>query len=124
MEKQSSATQSKIKHVSKVEMITEKEKKIIVKNIKEALKSIGFYPIARFFFGWLLKNQDSQTFTDFAEFLLYETNWYLKGYREDGRPWSKLLIPYENIFQFMELWVNEVDQEKFLNDWQNRYKNL
>ena len=100
-----------------------KYKKIVLKNIKELVNSVEIYnfpDISAYFLTWLSQNPKSKTFEDFVMYVIFETQWYLSGYREDGGVWAELLLPdAQNIREFAEDWVAEEDRKCFLKNSSN-----
>jgi hypothetical protein len=101
-------------------MISEKEKEIFIRNLEELVENLGnsdWDILADFFVMWLLDHTDSETFNDFAEWVFKETNWIIKGYRDNGESWGAFFVPdWASVEEFAENWVAEKDREDFIRE--------
>ena len=97
----------------------EKAKKIVMENIKEIINRGGLSDFdlkSAYFLSWLSENENSKTFEDFVMYVIFETQWYLSGYREDGGVWAELLFPSEeDLYEFAMEWVAEEDRKRFID---------
>ena len=96
-----------------------KYKKIVMENIKEIINRGGLSDFdlkSAYFLTWLSQNPKSKTFEDFVMYVIFETQWYLSDFREDGGVWAELLLPdAQNIREFAEDWVAEEDRKRFID---------